>query len=641
MTSHPHARAGLVALAACFFSVNPNANARPNVLFIAVDDLRPELRCYGQAHMITPNIDRLAATGRLFQKHYVAVPTCGASRYALLTGKRPTPANASVSNNAFDLLAGNPETWGHLLRNNGWRTISIGKITHEPDGFRWENSGALGGDDRGRTLIGSAEAPLSWDEILFDHGRWGARVNPIFNYAGGNGRTSGTSPAYEIGVDAGGASLPDNAYQDGRIAEIAIEKLRELKDDGSEFFLGVGFYRPHLPFNAPKAYYDLYNPATLPQAFPIAKPAGAEPSTTNQSGELGNYGHGFYPGDPGVHTDDAYRRKLRHAYSASISYVDAQIGKVLDALDSLGLAENTIVVLWGDHGWQLDDYDLLGKHSVLERSLHAPLIIRAPGVSFRGVPAAGLVESIDIYPTIAQLCGVTPPAGIDGTSLVPMLNNPDAPGKGWVYSAFEGNEESVRTARWRLVASGSTPAYDLYDLETTPFELTDVSASESAVLTELIDNKLHVQATRTGTTTFGEWRAMHFTPGEILDPSIAGFNADPDADANANQFEYLGNTNPRDPSATWMTSGAIEDLNARGLPGEWFTFRFRASILIDDLRPLPQFSRDLLMWSANEPVYLDKLALTPTLFEYIFRSAAPVSPAQPRGFWRLQVEPGP
>ncbi len=294
-----------------------------------------------------------------------------------------------------NLLAGNPETWGHLLRNNGWHTVGLGKLSHEPDGFRWTTTAGLGGDDRGRTLVGSAEAPQTWDELLFDHGRWGARSDPIFNYAAGNGRTAGASLAYEIGIDANGASLPDTAYQDGRIAETAVEKLRELKDYGTTFFFGVGFFRPHLPFNAPKAYDDLYDPATLPEPYPLVKPAGAAIATTMQSGELGNYGHGYYPGDPGVHTDDAYRRKLRHAYFASVSYVDAQIGKVLDALDTLdtlGLAENTIVVLWGDHGWQLDDYDLLGKHTVLERSLHSALIIRAPGMSFRGVPATGLVE---------------------------------------------------------------------------------------------------------------------------------------------------------------------------------------------------------------------------------------------------------
>jgi arylsulfatase A-like enzyme len=621
-----------------FSALNATAQAaQPNVLFIAVDDLRPELRCYGETHMVTPNIDRLAASGRLFRNHYVAVPTCGASRYAMLTGRRPTPASASVSNNAFDLLGGNPETWAHLLRNNGWRTVSLGKITHEPDGFRWVVNSSLGGDDRGRIRVGSAEAGLSWDEILFDHGRWGARNNPLFNYASGSGRTSGVSPAYEIGVDGSGASVPDETYQDGRIAEVAIEKLREFKDDQTTFCLAVGFYRPHLPFNCPKAYYDLYDPATLPEPFPLAKPAGAETSTTNQSGELSNYGHGFYPGDPGTHTDDAYRRKLRRAYFASVSYGDAQIGKVLDALEALGLAQNTIVVLWGDHGWQLDDYDLLGKHTCLERSLHAPLIIRAPEMSFRGVPAAGLVESIDIYPTLVQLCGLARPAGIDGASLVPLLNNPDSPGKGWTYSAFEGNEESVRTSRWRLVASGSVPAYDLYDLETTPFELTDVSASEGAVLSDLANNKLHTQATRSGTTTFGAWQQSHFTPEEILDPGIAGFAANPDADHQANVFEYLGETAPRNPSSTWISSSEIADLTAFGLQGQWLTFRFRASSAIDDLRLLPQFSTDLVTWSAFDPVYLDKLILSPTLNEYLFRPSIPISPTLSRGFWRLKV----
>jgi len=218
-----------------------------------------------------------------------------------------------------------------------------------------------------------------------------------------------------------------------------------------------------------------------------------------------------------------------------------------------------------------------------------------------------------------------------------MLNNPDAPGKGWAYSAFEGNEESVRTARWRLVASGATPTYDLYDLETTPFELTDVSASQAAVLSDLIENKLHVQPARTGTTTFGQWQNAHFSPEELLDPAIAGFAANPDADAGANVFEYLGETHPRNAASTWMTSGEIEDLTARGLPGRWFTFRFRASSLIDDLRLLPQFSNDLINWSTSEPVYLRQRPVSSTLNEYVFRRSTPVMPASTRGFWRLQV----
>ena len=267
------------------------------------------------------------------------MPTCGASRYALMTGKRPTTL-ADTQNTAFDQLptteGSNPETFVHLFRRNGWHTACLGKISDEPDGFVWNTSSALGGSDRGRTNVNHAEMRFSWDEIIFGHDKWGARCNPIFNYGDGSGRTAGVSPAYEIGTN-----LVDEGYLDGQIAKAAVAKLEEFKQEGTRFLLAVGFLRPHLPFNAPKAYFDLYNPNTLPAPFPLTAPASALSGTAGQSGELNNYNHGYYPGDPGTppHTDDAYRRRLRWAYFASVSYVDAQIGKVLDALDSLGLAD--------------------------------------------------------------------------------------------------------------------------------------------------------------------------------------------------------------------------------------------------------------------------------------------------------------
>lgn len=420
-------RLQIILLIVLLFS-GSTAKATNNVLFIAVDDLRPELKCYGGTHMVTPNIDRLANAGRVFRHHYVSVPTCGASRYALMTGKRPT-TTLDTQNQAFDQLPASegsvPETFAHLFRRNGWRTICLGKISDEPDGFVWNTSAALGGSDRGRTNVARAEARFSWDEIVFGHGKWGARANPIFNYGNGAGRTADVSPAYEIGTN-----LMDEGYLDGQIANAAVAKLQELKQDGSRFLLAVGFFRPHLPFNAPKTYFDLYDPTRLPGPLPSAAPAGAIPGTVSQSGELNNYNHGYYPGDPGTHTDDQYRRRLRWAYFASVSYVDAQIGKVLDALEALGLAKNTIVVLWGDNGWCLDDYNLLGKHIVLERGVHCPLIIRTPQMPFPGRATDGIVEAIDIYPTLTKLCGLAPPALINGTSLIPMLNNPDAREKG-------------------------------------------------------------------------------------------------------------------------------------------------------------------------------------------------------------------
>lgn len=588
--------------------------------------------------MVTPNIDRLAKSGRLFRHHYVSVPTCGASRYALMTGKRPSAA-LDTQNNAFDQLptseGSNPESFPHFFRRNGWRTVSLGKVSHEPDGFVWTNSAALGGDDRGRTSVARAEMPFSWNEILFGPGKWGARNNPLFNYANSVGRTSGVSPAYEIGTN-----LVDEDYLDGQIAKAAVAKLQEFKQDGTRFLMAVGFFRPHLPFNAPKAYYDLYNPNTLPAPFPSVAPTNALSGTASQSGELGNYGHGYYPGDPAAHTDDAYRRKLRWAYYASVSYVDAQIGKVLDALEALGLADNTVVVLWGDHGWCLDDYNLLGKHIVLERGVHSPLIIRTPGMKFPGRAAEGIVETLDIYPTLAKLCGLTPPAVVNGTSLVPMLNNPDAPGKGWAYSRQINtlSQDSVRTDRWRLIRVNS--AYDLYDFEASPYEVDDVSARFPDVVNDIAGTKLNVQSMRAGTTSFNMWKSAHFSVEEQTNAAISGLQADPDSDGAPNIFECLGDTDPKDPTEAQHLIGEVRDLSTYGLMGDYFTARFTASSLVNDIAFCFEGSGDLGNWTSASLAFVTNSPLGAGLYEYLFRTTNTIA-SDLQGFIRLTAQQTP
>jgi arylsulfatase A-like enzyme len=586
--------------------------AKPNVLFIAVDDLRPELHCYGAAHMHTPHMDRLASEGRLFLHHYVAVPTCGASRYALMTSLRPTAA--TDDNAAFDHMPkqrpARPESWVDLLRRNGWHTVSLGKVTHEPDGFRWNYPTTY---DLGRRYATYPDMRFSWDEILFDHGKWGAQRYPLFAYADGTGRVRNTSPAYEIGVDARGDSLPDDAYPDGRIAAAAVEKLREFADDGVPFCLAVGFFKPHLPFNAPKAYYDLYDPAALPGPDPATRPVGAEYATTIPSGE------------PNAYTALGDRARLRRAYFACVSYVDAQIGKVLDALDALGLADNTLVVLWGDHGWCLDDYGLLGKHVVLERVVHAPLIVRLPrslgGDPFAGVPANGIVETIDLYPTLAELCGVTPPAGIFGESFVPLLRNPFAPGKDAAYSRW-GAVTTVRSLQWRLIHCDS--GNDLYDLSRDPYEREDIHAEHPDVVSRLTP-ALTRQAGRHGHTNYVTWAAER--------PELADPHADADGDGAANQVEYLAGANPLDaasrPEVTleWLAPPG-EDQSTK-VP----VFGFTVSTLPDDVRFRPLASPDLRHWSSSPLVFFDATPLDDGLVRLQFRFTQSAS----RQFFRLHV----
>lgn len=558
--------------------------APPNVLFIAADDLRPELGCYGESHMVTPHIDALASQGRLFRNHYVAVPTCGASRYALMTGLRPTAAtddNDPFVNFMPASLPAQPESWVDLLRRNGWHTVSLGKVSHEPDGFRWNDPGNY---DIGRSRATFPDMRHSWNEILYDHGKWGAQRYPLFAYADGTGRVAGVSSAWEIGIDGNGHSLPDDGYPDGQMADAAIEKLREFAEEDTRFCLAVGFFKPHLPFNAPKAYWDLYNPATLPAPSPLARPTGANTATTTNSGEVNSYSGG---GD---------RAKLRHAYFACVSYVDAQIGKVLAELDALGLADNTVVVLWGDHGWRLDDYGTIGKHSLLERALESPLIIRPPASLrpevFAGVPAEGVVETIDIYPTIADLCGLTPPASAVGSSLVPMLRNPFAPGKNHAYSRY-GALTSVRSSDWRLInASGN---FDLYDLSSFRYEIADVSGSHPQVVSALSAN-LSVQGTRPG-TTYPTWAAGN--------PLLADPDGDGDGDGIRNRLEYAAGTDGLDPSDSPMPVISFEDLTSLGFSDCETVLRFPIAMDADDFTLLPSTSTDLLNWAFDPLEFLD------------------------------------
>ncbi len=605
---------GICALAATFLYSLPATAAPPNVLFIAVDDLRPELHCYGATHMVTPNIDKLASQGRLFRNHYASVPTCGASRYALMTGLRPT--HLTDDNEPFKKYMpssepATPESWVDLLRRNGWYTVSLGKLTHEPDGYEWN-----GGYTIGRSSASRPDMRFSWNEIVFDHNKWGAQRYPLFAYSNGMGRVKNQTPAYEVGIDENGNSLPDDAYPDGLMAQAAIEKLREFKDDGTRFCLAVGFYKPHLPFNAPKKYWDLYDPndpTSVPGPSPASKPTGANSATTTNSGEISSYSN----------PSKSDRDKLRHGYFACVSYVDAQIGKVLDELDALGLADDTIVVLWGDHGWCLDDYGLIGKHKVLERSLECPLIIRPPAnlrsETFASVPAEGIVSSVDIYPTIAEMCGVTPPAAPVGVSLVPMIRNPFAPGKEYAYSRF-GSLTALRTLDWRLIKTGSD--LDLYDLSSFRYEVNDVSTSNSSVVNDL-NSKIGTQASRLGNSTYSTWRNGN--------PLLADPSGDADKDGFSNEIEYGAGTDALSATSQPNQSISIEDLSSLGFGTQEAVYSYTASTSPDDLTLHPSTSLDLLNWEFAPLEFLDAEDLGNGTTRIRFRLP---NDSQPRHFFR-------
>lgn len=470
----------IICLTLLALSCQPPSQEPLNVLFIAIDDLRPQLGVAGYEFMHTPNLDTLAAEGRYFSRHYVQVPTCGASRYSMLTGIRPhLPEH--LNNRAFATFMSTeeqvePESVAHLFRRNGYYTAAIGKISHMPDSKVYTYEGE--GD-------GALEMPYSWDEATGPVGKWKTGWNAFFGYSDGSNRNieRGTYPAFER------AAVPDTSLPDGIIAMDAVNKLRELKD--RPFFLAVGFFKPHLPFTAPEKYWALYDDTLYDDTDfgvsenPEAPLGGLEQSLHASSEMFRNYGPHPSPGGAGVRIEDAYARTLRQAYYASVSYVDAQVGKVLDELEALGLKENTVVVVWGDHGWHLGDHTIWGKHTTFERALKSALMIRIPGIEQPGVPANGIVETLDLYPTLAELAGLQAPANLGGVSLVPVLNDPTHRVKEGAYGYWRGRR-TLRTDRYRITEY-EDGAVELYDHDSDALEAVNIAEEKPEVVRELLE----------------------------------------------------------------------------------------------------------------------------------------------------------
>ena len=444
--------------------------SRPNVLFIAIDDLRTDLGVLGVAHAKTPQLDAFAATARIFTQHYVQVPTCGATRCALLRGRYPSEA-AHISNNA---IASTHSRWGDAnlpawFQRHGYRTYALGKITHYPGG----RTGPL-------WATGPEELPGAWTRCWIPETPWHEAEHIMHGYANGVPRTPGKTPPWEA-FDG-----PDSAYPDAWVAEETVKMLAELATGKEPWFFAVGFFKPHLPFAAPKRWFDLHEPNKIPPLAPAVAAKPTWPSTWHSSGEFrGNYGHGGR--DPA--TDADYARLLRQAYAGCVSYVDAQVGRVLDGLQKLGLAENTIVVVWGDHGFLLGEHAIWGKHCLYEPALRTPLMIRTPGLRERGARSAALVETVDIFPTLTDACGLPTPDSLDGRSLRPWLEKPSSPTVKPARAFWTNGQRTVRTERWRMItlpaADGAAPQLELFDYATDPNETRNHAAEQPDVVREL------------------------------------------------------------------------------------------------------------------------------------------------------------
>ncbi|MFK7924883.1 MAG: sulfatase [Bacteroidia bacterium] len=452
----------------------------PNILFISIDDLRPDLGSYGNPQVHSPVMDQLASEGSLFLNHFTQVPTCGPSRYCLLTGNRPR-TKAELRNNIFEETIAKasegtvPESFVHLLKRNGYYTVGIGKISHSADGY------VYGYEDSVSTV---KEMPYSWDEFLFDPGKWETGWNAFFAYGDGENRQSLKKQVkpYEKG------KVEDLGYPDGLTANLAVQKLKELKQQDKPFFMGVGFFKPHLPFNSPAKYWQIYDSVTLSLSPNPAIPQNVDLTSLHASGEFNQYALGEEKASLNQAVSDAYARKLRHAYYACISYVDAQLGRVLDELETQGLADNTIVVVWGDHGWHLGDQLVWGKHTIFENALRSSLIVKVPQQSQKGQSVPTIVETVDIYPTLMELCGIEVKHQIDGESFAGLITTPQIEAEAEVAYGYFRNGITMRTDQYRLTKYFRTemPNIELYDHAQDPHETINIAADNPERVAQLM-----------------------------------------------------------------------------------------------------------------------------------------------------------
>ena len=431
---------------------------RPNVLFIAVDDLRPEVNASGSNVIKTPNLDRIAARGTTFDRAYCQQAVCSPSRSSLMTGRRPDATRVWDLETHFRTALPDAVTVAQYFKNHGYHSMSMGKIFH--GGFDDPQSWSVP-SQYPKSPQYASEAALKMQNDPANTDKKGRRRGPAVE----------------------DADVPDDTYADGKIARLAVKTLGELKQSTKPFFLAVGMLKPHLPFVAPKKYWDLYDPAKIYVPAFQKLPAGAPGFVGHTNGELKSYAD--IPKNGAI--DDALARRLRHGYYAAISYMDAQVGLVLDALEKEGLADNTVIVLWGDHGWQLGEHGLWHKHTNFEVSARSPLIISAPGQKAVGRKSLSLAEFIDIYPTLADLCGLPKPKDVEGVSLKPVLDDAAASVRPVAISQYprsDGGKSlmgySIRDDRWRLTLwrdrkDNSIHATELYDEVGDPHETVNVA----------------------------------------------------------------------------------------------------------------------------------------------------------------------
>jgi uncharacterized sulfatase len=441
------AKLAWLALALCV-TLPVRAAERPNVLLIAVDDMNNDLGCYGHKLVRSPNIDRLASRGVRFERAYCQYPVCNPSRVSLLSGLRPdttrvmdlkTPPRTHLSDVVF---------LPQYFRQQGYHTAHVGKIFHTGDEF---------------------EDPPSWDVEVRETGKHPPEAAII--------RSQEYDRPVKYGIEWDELRSSDAETADGVVATKSIEMLKRLATDPKPWFLAVGFRRPHQPYAAPKKYFDLYPPASIP---PLDEPA-------EHLQKIPAAAFTYPPGTPNL--AEADRRQIVAAYYACITYVDAQIGRVTEALDDLQLWPRTIVVFYSDHGYHLGEHGgMWHKMSLFEQSARVPLVVVAPDAKGNGQACGRCVELVDVYPTLVDLCGLPPVAQLEGRSLGPLLENPDAAWQPAAYTQVLRGDitgRSVRTERYRYTEwDEGRQGIELYDHDADPREHANLAGDPQLAATQ-------------------------------------------------------------------------------------------------------------------------------------------------------------
>lgn len=474
----------------CFFGLvaqttSADSNS-PNIIVFMVDDLKPNLGIYNDSYSKSPHIDQLGREGMRFNYAYANQAVCVASRFNFMLGKRSTSSGLYRFGVNFRDVYPEMETLPQLFKNNGYHAESIGKVYHVGHGnTNDEDSWSI--PHHGEKVIEyivpeSDNEELTREEALFENYNLYAKDKININELP-------RGAAWEA------PDVSDEAYADGRIARHAINRLRALSEDKSQpFFMAIGFIRPHLPFSVPKKYWDLYDRSQLPLPEYEIPPLDAPSFAVKKGGEINN----FKPIDPSraLPYEEELKRNLIHGYYASISYMDEQLGRVMREIKNLGLDENTIIVLWGDHGWHLGDHGMWTKHTNYEQSTRIPIIIKAPGITKEGIVCNQTVETVDLFPTLADLAHLerkVPYQELDGKSLTPLLKDPSNPVKDHIYHTYIRQGyigEAIRNKRYRMIRwshlkKEKETVYELYDYDNDPQERVNIANKNQEVVNKM------------------------------------------------------------------------------------------------------------------------------------------------------------